>query len=134
MNNVSDHYNAWIDRLRAILEIPPIVTIHLAYEDFRDFGEEVISDGACAQLNRFEFEIQVHNDLSTEEELLTIAHEMRHVSQFVDGRLFTSLDGFWWDGIFSQWDDNNIDSPHEIDARIFEAQGFHEALALGLTT
>lgn len=66
------------------------------------------------------FVVYLHNEVDDYEELLTIAHELKHVQQIVSGRYSPHLDGFYWLDNFYKWTDKNGESEHEQEALEFE--------------
>lgn len=72
-----------------------------------------------------EFEIEMHNKLTTEDYITTLLHEMWHLYQHVNGSLRDKRGKRFWRGI-DHSDTEYSDQPWEIDAYKMEKMLYNE--------
>ena len=91
---------------------------HKIYLDIN--ANEISADGYCTCMDLYDFEIEIHKDLTFEHMMITLAHEMVHVKQYATGELrdyvkSTSLNR-WQGKIVDDSKINYWDRPWEIEA------------------
>lgn len=84
-----------------------------------DFSED-FTDGQCgfADYDDEEYIVYLNPDLSDEQLVRTLIHEMVHIHQYISGRLVHDGPDTYWDGI--QYDGEYHKLPWEIDAYAWE--------------
>lgn len=85
------------------------------------------SDGFCQQESQNSYLIEIHNQLSKEEYIKTLLHEMVHVYQYVRGDLSISNGTLAYRSVSCQ-DLEYENQPHEIEAHSLEAELYEEFL------
>ena len=85
------------------------------------------ADGTCEKISKKEFVIELNDDLDLETSLITLAHEVVHIKQYVTKQLRT-----WYlkTGIIDIWEGKRFRSVHyfqqpwEAEAMLLEEQLF----------
>lgn len=112
-----------LEFFRFMLDIPADVVVNVEHKNF-DKGDKAVA--YCMQEDEREFTLTISNKIVKHKDetyyLESLAHELKHVQQYVSGRL---VDGplnivFWEGATFICWDENYFDQPWEIEA--FAAQ------------
>lgn len=85
------------------------------------------SNGFCEQISDCVFLIEIHNDLSEEEYIKTLLHEMTHVFQHARGDLVIEENTLTYQGVSCQ-DLSYENLPHEIEAHSLETKLYTEYL------
>jgi|TARA_B100001079_G_scaffold18169_1_gene14454 hypothetical protein len=91
-----------IDYCRTELDIPDDILISVEYEDLSDEG---VKGWAIDSAEDDEYDIEVDHNLTPDEAILTVCHEMVHISQMHKGHGLdeveatekeqTLFDGYW---------------------------------------
>jgi hypothetical protein len=58
---------------------------HKIYLDI--FANDISADGYCTCMDTYDFEIEIHKDLTFEHMMITLAHEMVHLKQYATKQL-----------------------------------------------
>lgn len=90
----------WIDRESITVKIVPLKE-HLF--------------GSAYEVSEDEYEVEINEYASTENQLITLFHELAHVRQFMLKELFYRGEKMAWKGSFYE-----SQEPWEVEARIYE--------------
>lgn len=99
------------------------------------YSNKIEADGTCFQHDGYDFEIEINKKLSFDHMMITLAHEMIHLKQYVTKELKTKvvkgncIDT--WKGVKFKNTDYK-DQPWEQEATMLEEELYHRFLFYGM--
>lgn len=95
------------------------------------------ADGYCSHRDRYDFEIEINKNLTFEHMMITLAHEMIHLKQYVTKELKSKIVRGnlvdTWRGVKYRNLKYN-EQPWEIEATVLEEELYHKFLLHSLVT
>lgn len=100
------------------------LTLTLVFKKFK--GESKHEFANAAQINRYNYKIEINKEKPFHAIISSIAHEMVHLRQGVLGKLIMTITGFKWNGVLykeSEIPENEyFDQPFEAEAYALEVE------------